>query len=387
MKLLWAIIGIPIALLVLGVTVRKVALLFEFAANPIEVTLVQISATWSGVSEGLAVALPVVRVAASAMGVVLAGAVLLLSIPLVASLFRPRFVVFVSYHHERAGELDAVCRAVEAAGAQARFVPYRTEADHDQLIDKIQRLIEESHLVVCLPGGKKSFLDAEVFAATFARKFLVFLVEFPHGSLPDTAQRSFPVFRRRLSELGGHTALGDLISFIEGRPRAVLRTYLLPSAPHPRVAMALGLFLFGSMAICMAAMVGALLWGMAAYILGDTLADRTQVMSKAMGFYLVMFAVTALTFGGTLALLKAAGAVTSAFRHLMLVKVLRRTVIDGQYTFHLLKRALGAEGAINRNQRPPPWARRVLASMWRRPPHANYQRQQNLGDVHAGDRT
>ena len=306
---------------------------------------------------------------------VLVGAGILLAVPLLLSFLRRRFVVFVSYHHERVDELHVMRSAIERAGLHVLSVPYRTDADHDLLIDQIQSLVQGSDAVVCLPGNRNSFLDAEVFAAAYDRKVLLFLVDFPDGSLPNTAQKSYPVLRRRLSAWSCHAALGDLLAFVEGRPRALLRTFELPIAPHPWVAFVLGLLFFATAAGCMMVIFGSMIWAMLWYVLGESFSTRVHDLADGLGFSLAMSGVVAFVLSAFAIVFYTIGVVASVFRHLRLVRVLRRRVIDGDYTYLLLKRALGGEGGIIDGHQPPPWVRRILATMWRRPPAAHHQRQ------------
>jgi hypothetical protein len=381
MNYVWRFVTVIFVILAVGYHVRELLNLFDMVRHPIDSSRAMTFGMMRGLTDGFSMATPLLLYGTLALaGLFIVGAALL-AIPVLIGLFRKRFVVFISYHHERRQELEAIRAAIVAMGARARFVEYLTAADHDLLLDDIQKQIIAAQVVVCLPGRQSSFLDAEVFAAIGLKKFLIFIVDYPHGSLPNTAQKSFPVLRQKLSEKYRYAALSDLLVYLQGRPWAVLRSYVLPVTPHPLFAKVLTWILSSLVAVVALTMVGAFFYGMTIYIFGSSMEVRSYSSAASWAFVVAMLlaVLVCLVLVGLCVFLLTG--LTAIFLRLRLLRVFKREIREGQYVFQTIRRALGdgiwlqfieREGQFKKRLRPS-WVRCLLVCVWRNPPFAHHQ--------------
>lgn len=146
-----------------------------------------------------------------------------------------RRAVFVSFQNEREGEALRLAAALGAAHFQVLRVPYQRGAGHQQIVGTVNELLRRCDAVACLPGRDASFVEAEVAAATMARKPVVFLVG-DHGTLPNTADKRHPSFSLERSEARGHAPVSAFLHHVTQDFRSTWQLYRAAWA-HPAVSL------------------------------------------------------------------------------------------------------------------------------------------------------
>jgi hypothetical protein len=121
--------------------------------------------------------------------------------------------VFISFH------LSDISKAQEIANAlKAQYILtdvfYSESAGHDDVVDVIRKKIMEADSVLVLPGATTSFVDAEILAATIARKTVVLITTHNEDKLPNTAYQGYPVFFYDELLKRDFRPLADFLNFI-----------------------------------------------------------------------------------------------------------------------------------------------------------------------------
>lgn len=179
---------------------------------------VEILGLLGGEREGLdaiTVAFQGYSLAALAILLLCATLLLLTALPLLQRAARKhRARIFVSFQHH----LEPVATSVQEALAQAGFrtlrLPYVPGASHQQVVMESNRLIRSAHAVVCLPGRDPSFVEAEIGGATLGFKPIAFLLPEAVGSLPNSADKRYPVFRLEETEARRFEPLATFLHYV-----------------------------------------------------------------------------------------------------------------------------------------------------------------------------
>lgn len=174
-----------------------------------------------------------VGLVAASVAVVLAAVLLP---PVVALLVRPRARVFISFHHGREADAQALQQAMEHAGIATSRMPYSADARHQEVVGTPIDGIRRCHLFVCLPGTAASFVDHEVYAATAVEKPIAFVVSEQSGTLPDSADKRYPVFRLEALRKGGHAQLVQFLRHVAGDFRSTLAV-VGEALRHPAISV------------------------------------------------------------------------------------------------------------------------------------------------------
>lgn len=101
--------------------------------------------------------------------------------------------VFLSYHHEHENLVAILEKNIRDRWIKPDFVPF-APADHDILIERVQRALRLADVIIVLPGLDKSFVDAEILAASTLFKPIIFLKVSEEQKMPDTSYKGYPVF-------------------------------------------------------------------------------------------------------------------------------------------------------------------------------------------------
>jgi hypothetical protein len=131
------------------------------------------------------------------------------------SLIKNRFgpvKVFISYFHKNAQVAERIANQLASSKIDVDLIPFKT-GDYDEIITDVRDGIANSSLLVVIPGDDRSFVDAEVLAASTLRKPIVF-IKTKASTLPDTAYTGYPSLDwERLNKVDTQ-ALSNFIVFI-----------------------------------------------------------------------------------------------------------------------------------------------------------------------------
>ena len=113
---------------------------------------------------------------------------------LMRAMFKMSVRVFISFSHECEEVAQIIEKTLSATSIKPIRVPYVEGSTHQVIIDNVLTGIAKCDLLVCIPANSGSFVDGEVFAASASKKPIIFIVSEFSGSLPDTADKRYPVF-------------------------------------------------------------------------------------------------------------------------------------------------------------------------------------------------
>jgi hypothetical protein len=183
----------------------------------------------------------------------------------IAARRRSVFVSFQNIREEEARDLDAI---LGREHFRTLRVPYTPDSGHQQIVVGVNELLRKADAVVCLPGKNTSFVDAEVAAATVARKPVVFLVS-EGGTLPNTADKRHPAFVQERAAIRGYAPVIDFLHHITQDFKSACALYRM-SWTHPAIGITISrvasTLLFASVALFVASIVH-----------GDILTSRLDV--------------------------------------------------------------------------------------------------------------
>jgi hypothetical protein len=108
-------------------------------------------------------------------------------------------VVFVTFHHGNKAWLDKIVQYLEASRIQVLYLSFEPR-EHDSVLQEVARNLRQCDLVISIPGDQKSFVDAEILAATSLQKPVIFVKDPGLRDLPDTALSGYPVFNAECLE-------------------------------------------------------------------------------------------------------------------------------------------------------------------------------------------
>lgn len=134
--------------------------------------------------------------------------------------------VFISFSHEREDVAQTIEKALSATSIKPIRVPYVEGATHQVIIDNVLTGIAKCDLLVCIPANSGSFVDSEVFAASASKKPIIFIVSEFSGSLPNTADKRYPVFSMERLRDASFRPLLFLIRYLSYDFRSALLLFL-----------------------------------------------------------------------------------------------------------------------------------------------------------------
>jgi hypothetical protein len=108
---------------------------------------------------------------------------------------RRNLTVFISFNRMREGISQSLQRDLEHEGVRVVRIPFQESADHQKIVVQVTEGIRKCDGFVCLPGFNQSYVEHEVAAATIYHKSVAFLISERSGTLPDTADKRYPIFR------------------------------------------------------------------------------------------------------------------------------------------------------------------------------------------------
>ena len=160
----------------------------------------------------------------SALLFCLIGLAAFIGIPLLYKLVARRHLrVFISFSHVQEGLVKHLHRCMQDRRLEATRVPYQANADHQTVVGHVVEILKKSHLVVCVPGLAASYVEHEVLAANATGKPIVFLVSEKSGTLPNTADKRYPVFKLESLVRENFESLLMFVSYIGADLRSTWR--------------------------------------------------------------------------------------------------------------------------------------------------------------------
>jgi hypothetical protein len=143
-------------------------------------------------------AAPIIDYLAAALILIVSIALLIsfICVPLMYKLvFKPRLKVFISFNRVWEDLAESLQKCFEKGGTEVFRVPFERTATHQHVVMHATEGIRNCDTFLCLPGPVESYVEHEVLAATTSTKPVVFLVAESYGTLPDTADKRYPIFR------------------------------------------------------------------------------------------------------------------------------------------------------------------------------------------------
>lgn len=135
-----------------------------------------------------------------------------------------RVRIFLSYQHQHAPLVSKLESILKTKWIKPYLIPF-LPADHDTIIEKVQRSIKDSDLLIILPGLEKSFVDAEIMLASSLKKPIIFLKISDDQKIPDTSYRGYPVFDLQKLEEYRFRPLKRFILYVTQSSKDVLQNF------------------------------------------------------------------------------------------------------------------------------------------------------------------
>lgn len=239
---------------------------------------------------------------------------LIICIPLVKRLlFKKRPYIFLSFQHMRESLAVAVENALGREGFLVYRLPYQQEATHQNVVTEVNKAIRRCDAVVCLPGSTESYVEIEVGAATHGFKPIAFAVPSQGGTLPNSADKRYPVFRLEAIEAELYKPLAAFLHYVVADLTSGLQQ-VWESARHPFVVIA-----GWSVLIVLLVMLLTLF-----LVLYFQAFSATEVLVAKGGAFAEVRAVTVLTTVGLLTALAAVVATVAGYTILVVAGVWRQ---------------------------------------------------------------
>jgi hypothetical protein len=127
---------------------------------------------------------------------------------------RRRLKIFVSFNREREDVAERLTQSLLSDNLNAIRVPYNPAAGHQQIIADVYRGITKCDVFVCIPGETQSFVESEVLAASTAGKPVVFMISEAGGTLPNTADKRYPVLSLEKMTQSNFASLADFLCYV-----------------------------------------------------------------------------------------------------------------------------------------------------------------------------
>lgn len=127
------------------------------------------------------------------------------------ALLNPKTKVFISFNRARENIANELESSFSRDGARAYRIPYQEGANHQDIVTDASKGIKTCNCFVCVPGNNQSFVEHEVMAAYSLEKPIVFVLSEVSGTIPNTADKRYPMFKL---ESCFHEQFKSLIEFV-----------------------------------------------------------------------------------------------------------------------------------------------------------------------------
>ncbi len=108
--------------------------------------------------------------------------------------FSFRTKAFISFSNQQEETAEAIEKCLSQANIRPIRIPYVENSSHQTIVADVLEGIAKCNLLICIPSNAGSFVDSEVLAASASRKPIIFVISDCFGSLPNTADKRYPVF-------------------------------------------------------------------------------------------------------------------------------------------------------------------------------------------------
>ena len=236
-----------------------------------------------------------------------------------------RLVVFISYQHDAEPIAAQIAASLKNHHVESIYQPYQP-GEHDVVVEEVRRMIRSSDAVVAIPGPVRSFVDAEILAASVREKPIIFIKRADGETLPDTALKGYPVFRYTCVSRQKFAPLSRFIKFACNHWTDALRNILRVSASLVPIAVTIGFVI-------------ALL---------DFIADFANVILLLFVGLESMFWVDIgeeVIFLFSFAVATAVVITLAIWRRTRAIRVCRQKIISGNLTYKILSDGLGPSAA------------------------------------------
>jgi len=155
------------------------------------------------------------------------GIVLLVGIALMVQTVAGRWRkirIFLSYQHEHLALVKSLHGSLQNRWITPNFIPFEP-AEHDTIIQKVQRYIKQADLILIAPGSYRSFVDAEIMGASIISKPIVFLKVIDNQTTPDTSFKGYPVFNLQKLESYKFEPLQRFVLYVCNSSKDVTRNF------------------------------------------------------------------------------------------------------------------------------------------------------------------
>jgi len=228
--------------------------------------------------------------------------------------------IFISYQHEHLMLVSNLKSALNSPWLEADFVPF-SPADHDTIIDTVRRRVKETDILLVLPGSDRSFVDAEILAASILEKPIVFLRLSNDQTTPDTALKGYPVFDLLKLQEHQFRPLQRFLLYVSRSSRDMVRNFIRASADfYKQFDLIFSIyFVVGSMS----------------RLSYDILATVNVAWASTLGLAF-LWLITALLVG-----IFVVSYARVVIERLRAIRIVRQRIITGDLTFELLAKGLG----------------------------------------------
>lgn len=200
--------------------------------------------------------------------------VLFVSIVLICKAFsRRKLDVFISFSRTREAIAENLQKNFEFAGALVFRIPFQENAAHQDIVAQATKGIKRCDSFVCLPGHSPSYVEHEVLAATTSDKPIVFLVSEASGTLPNTADKRYPVFRLEAAVKDQFKSLIEFLDYVGADLKSTWKL-CLQAFRHPYMLVA------RDMALSLGALCLLALWAYCYYRTNAVVPNLTKVVPE-----------------------------------------------------------------------------------------------------------
>jgi hypothetical protein len=235
---------------------------------------------------------------------------------------RWRLVVFVAFHHGKKEWLHKIVAGLEASGIQVLYLSFEPR-EHDSVLKQVAENLRRCDLVISIPGEEKSFVDAEILAATSLRKPIIFVKDPGLQDLPDTALSGYPVFNAECLEKRQWMPLVRFCQYVGRHWRESYRAI-------QRTAVESGVIITGITAVVFVPfVVGDFLEPILAWFFGVGRVAHFKMYVEDLPLAVLLLVVGLVRI------------VITIFRQKKALHVVRQTLLSGDLTFPILEASLG----------------------------------------------
>jgi hypothetical protein len=229
--------------------------------------------------------------------------------------------VLIVYEHKHKDLVALLGKDLSTQKIMPFFIPF-VPMEHDVLIENVRRAIKKCTAVIVLPGSQKSFVDAEILAASALEKPIIHLKVTDDQKTPDTSFKGYPVFDLERLKQFQLTPLQQFLLYITRSPKELLKNFCRATISFYEkkgIYVVIGIFAcdtFSTMLMPVASLFAGLQW-------------------EELVRYIIFWSLTIVTIGifGFLY-------IQAIIARIRAMRITRQQVITGNMTHQLLEKGL-----------------------------------------------